>query len=433
MSEDEGSHELELRVSDGVRQTVYRWAIRVVPDKPHAPSASLIASPDSGLAPLQVAVQATATDTDGSVVLYELDADGDGTFELSSSQAPALTRSFAVPGVYRLQLRVTDDDSLTAVAERRVRVMANQPPRAELSASPDRGPAPLAVRVLGTGIDPESAPVLTELDADGDGRYDISHAGAIDTTLVFEDYTLPVTLALRVTDSAGATDIARATVTPLPDVDAAGSTLTQDGTARLPSDGKAARKLTVRAVDPRGKPLPGVEVAFASSRNGGSDGTVDRIQPARGTTGADGTLTAELSTTSSSTLLGDAVIRATAGGRELASAVTVQFVTPVNTFNSSLTCPFSAVHVRTSTSEPREARIVAQVRDAQNHVLPDMLVEIKTRDPLVWPATPPRGRSDANGEFRTTITSDLAGQNTFVDFYADGHKTSAMCVVSFIP
>jgi hypothetical protein len=428
-----GAHELELMVSDGVQRTVRRWAITVLPDAPHPPVASLSVAPDSGTAPLEVSIQASGTDSDGRVLLYELDADGDGTFELSASEPASLSRSFGTPGTYRLRLRVTDDDSLTAVAERRLRVVPNQPPRAALSVSPETGPAPLSARVLASGSDPEGGPVRNELDLNGDGRYDLASPLPIDTTLVLTDYTQPLTLALRVTDAAGATDVARATVTPLPDVDPDTSTLTQDGTGRLLSDGKATRKLTVRLVDPSGKRLPQVDVTLVSSRNGGPDGLVDRILPERGRTDGSGELEAELSTTSSSTLLGDAIVGASAGGRELAATVTVQFVTPVNTFNSTLSCPFASVHVRSSPSEPRAANLVARVRDAQNRPLPDMLVELRTRDPAVWPVTPPSGRSDANGEFRASVTSDRPNDNTFVDFYADGHKTSSLCVVSFIP
>jgi PKD repeat protein len=429
----QGEHELEVRVSDGSHQATRSWTINVVPDALRPPSAALALSPDSGSAPLQVRIRGSASDPDGSVLRYDLDADGDGIFELSGPDAPDVTRSFTSPGTFRLKLRVMDDDSLTTLAEGMVRVKANQPPHADLAVTPSEGPAPLAARVRAAGSDPDGAIALYELDLDGDGRYELSRASAADTTVVFDDYSQPVTVALRVTDANGAADVARVTVRALPDVDPSASQVTQDGTGRLLSDGEASRGITVRVVDGQGRALSGVGVELASSRNGGALGTVDRMQPDRGTTDASGRFTAQLRTSSSSTLLGDAVIRATAGGRQLGSTVTVQFVTPVNTFNSSLTCPFSAVHVRSSRSEPREAVVVAQVRNVQNRPLPGMYVELETRDAALFPVQPPGGRSDANGVFRASITSDRANETTFVDFYADGHKTSAICVVGFVP
>lgn len=429
----EGAHTVEARLSDGVHVVSHRWSITVTPDIRQPPSVSLTVAPDSGSAPLQTVIQVGGADPDGSVALYELDADGNGAYEVSSPQPVSLPRRFERPGSHRVRARVTDDEGLTGVLERVVRVVVNRPPRAALTVSPQEGPAPLSVRVLGDGSDPDGALARYELDADGDGSYEISRTSPIDTTLVFADYTRAYTLALRVTDASGATDVDRKTVQPQPDVDERASSLSQNQTDRLLSDGKAARRITVRVVASTGAPISGVEVDLASSRNGAGNGTVDRMNPERGRTNAAGLFEADFRTNSSSTLFGDAVVTARAAGELLDDTITIQFVTPVNTYMSSLACPFQPVHVVGSPHEPREAEITAVVRDVNGDPLADMFVELKTRDPQIWPVTPASGRSNSAGEFRAVVTSEQPNDNTYVDFYADGHKTSAVCVVSFIP
>lgn len=427
-----GPHEVVVRVSDGVRVVTHRWSISITPDVANPPVAAVVVSPDSGATPLAVTIEASASDVDGSVVRYEVDTDGDGTYEVVSAAPLTLSRVFNTAGAFRVRVKVTDDEGLTGLAERLVRVTTNLPPRATLTLSAEEGLAPLSVRIRGEGTDPDGTVALYELDTDGDGTYEISSASPIDTTLVFTDFTRSYPLELRVTDAAGATDFARKTVRPLPEVDAALSGLSQAETDRLLSDGKAAREITVRIVDPRGNPIAGVEVELSSSRNGGALGMVDLIVPERGVTDAGGVLRAEFTTQSSSTLLGDALITASAAGKLLNDVITIQMVTPVSAVLSTLTCPFGPTHVAGSPSEPNEARITAVVRDVQGRPLAGTFVQFMTRDQAVWPVTPPNGRSDAAGVFQAVVTSSRAA-STFLDFYADGHKASATCILGFIP
>jgi hypothetical protein len=49
------------------------------------PAATLTVSPTSGTAPLDVTIDLTCSDSDGTVVLYELDTTGDGSFEISGT------------------------------------------------------------------------------------------------------------------------------------------------------------------------------------------------------------------------------------------------------------------------------------------------------------------------------------------------------------
>jgi PKD repeat protein len=78
------------------------------------PVAVLGADNISGVPPLDVNFDtAQSTDSDGSITLYELDKNGDGTFEDSSATPPAWTQHFNTEGRFSVALRVTDDDGNT--------------------------------------------------------------------------------------------------------------------------------------------------------------------------------------------------------------------------------------------------------------------------------------------------------------------------------
>lgn len=428
-----GSHQVEIRVSDGSNVAVYRWTVSVTPRVPQAPLATLAVTPDSGSAPLTVAIQAAGSDPDGRVARVQVDADGDGVFEVDQPGPVTVGQTFAAAGVYVVRALVTDDEGLTGSAERAVRVAPNLPPQVEMTVTPAEGYAPLLVRVRGAGTDPDGVVTRHELDGDGDGRFEISQPGPIDTTLVVTDYTRPVTMTLLVSDDRGQTVRAMATVRARPPVDAGRSQLTQNDTGRLLADGRAARRLSLQVVDQQGQPLPGVEVELASSRNAGSAGIVDQITPVRGVTDAAGRFEAELRTTSSSTLLGDATVSALADGRALAGTVTVQFFSAVDATNTSVTCLETTVHVASSPFEPRRAGVQALVHDLEGRPFPDVHVEFRTRDRQDFPVSPPTGRTDAGGVFSSFVSSERANDNTYVDVYADGLRVADYCLVSFIP
>ena len=62
------------------------------------------------------------TDSDGNIVLYEWDFDGDGVYEWSSEENGRTTNIYNAAGEYSTSLRVTDADGHTAVDERLVTV-----------------------------------------------------------------------------------------------------------------------------------------------------------------------------------------------------------------------------------------------------------------------------------------------------------------------
>lgn len=55
-------------------------------------------------------------DPDGTIILYEWDFDGDGTYDVSDPSPNVQVHKYSVPGTYTVHLRVTDNDGLTDTA-----------------------------------------------------------------------------------------------------------------------------------------------------------------------------------------------------------------------------------------------------------------------------------------------------------------------------
>ena len=86
------------------------------------PVAVLSASPTSGDFPLVVTFDASgSSDSDGTIVNYEWDFDGDNIYGETGAEATAAgdstpaTVTFAAAGTYVVGVRVTDDDGNTAI------------------------------------------------------------------------------------------------------------------------------------------------------------------------------------------------------------------------------------------------------------------------------------------------------------------------------
>jgi PKD repeat protein len=77
------------------------------------PVADLQATPTSGDAPLYVDFDASASDDpDGTIVLFEWDFDGDGSYD-SSGTTPFANHTYTAANEYNATLRVTDDEGAT--------------------------------------------------------------------------------------------------------------------------------------------------------------------------------------------------------------------------------------------------------------------------------------------------------------------------------
>ena len=77
-----------------------------------APPVAVLNAPPFGTIGIPVNFDATASfDPDGTIVLYELDVDGDGTYDISNATG-LFTYTYSIANPYWVQLRVTDNDGI---------------------------------------------------------------------------------------------------------------------------------------------------------------------------------------------------------------------------------------------------------------------------------------------------------------------------------
>ena len=93
-----------------------------------APVASITATPAHVAAGEPVVFDAGGSTDDGTIVGYEWDLDGNGTFETVSGSSPSAGRSYPNGAAVNVAVRVTDDDDRTTVAS--VLVTVDAPPGA---------------------------------------------------------------------------------------------------------------------------------------------------------------------------------------------------------------------------------------------------------------------------------------------------------------
>lgn len=220
-------------------------------------------TPTSGPAPLTVTFTPSAT-TDNSIVVYEWDFDGDGTFDISETVGRNQSFTFSEPGSYTATLRVTDNAGGQASADVTISV-GNQPPLVAVQATPSNGQIPLTVTFMATAEDADGI-VRYEWDFDGDNTYDATTDVGSATHL----YEQPgrYQAQVRVTDGLSAVTeikIPTLTVNALP----VGSPSVEMGAT--PVDGTAPLDVTftASAVDPDGDAIERYEWDFDG------DGAID--------------------------------------------------------------------------------------------------------------------------------------------------------------
>ena len=172
-----------------------------------SPSAAFIATPDNGIAPLDVSLDAgTSSDPGGTIVSYAWNH-GDGS---PDGAGVTTSHTYATEGTYTVTLTVTDDGDATDTATTTITVTpSNPPPSAAFIATPDNGIAPLDVSLdAGTSSDPGGT-IISYAWSYGDGSPD----GAGVTTSHTYDTAGTYTVTLTVTDDGDATDTATTTIT----------------------------------------------------------------------------------------------------------------------------------------------------------------------------------------------------------------------------
>ncbi|MBS1845823.1 MAG: PKD domain-containing protein [Actinobacteria bacterium] len=171
----------------------------------HAPSASFTMSQNPAKTATPITFDASASkDSDGSIVKYEWDLNGDGTFETTTT-TPKVTNSYAAEGTYNVRLRVTDNGGATDLSVQTLTIINNQPPTASFTITPESGIKNEAIAFNAAGSsDPDGTVAKYEWDFDGNGTYESSSGSSPTTT---HTYTIPgnYTVGLRVTDNGGKT------------------------------------------------------------------------------------------------------------------------------------------------------------------------------------------------------------------------------------
>jgi hypothetical protein len=187
--------------------TDVRKTVRV--DAP--PTASFTASPNPATVGDPVQFDATASsDSDGRIVSYEWDLDGNGSFETSTGSTPTTSKAYADTGTVNVKLRVTDNNRATAETTVPV-VVNNHRPVARFTASPNPAFVGQSMTFDAAGSsDPDGTIASYQWDLDNDGQFD--DASGITTSYPF-GVAGPHTVGLLVTDNRGATDTVTSTVT----------------------------------------------------------------------------------------------------------------------------------------------------------------------------------------------------------------------------
>ena len=204
-----------------------------------------------------------STDSDGTIVQYEWDFDGDGTYDSNTGAVATTDFTYTSAGDYDATVRVTDDDGATdtaSISENGLgEITVNDPPVADITASPLTGTLPLTVNFDASGsTDSDGTIDKYEWDFDGDGIWDLDTGTTATTSF---EYTTAGNFdaAVRVTDDDGATD-----------------------TASL-SDGVSG-EIDVNdppVADITGSPLTGglpLTVDFDATGSTDSDGTIDKYE-----------------------------------------------------------------------------------------------------------------------------------------------------------
>lgn len=174
------------------------------------PVADLSPATASGNAPYTASFDAGgSSDSDGGIVLYEWDFDGDGNYDGYGADA-TIDHVYAIAGSYTAKLRVTDDvgaqDTDTASVD------VNAPPAAALSASPSHcNPGTSVVFSAAASTDSDGSIGQYEWDLDGNGSFetDTGTNPVVQTTYTSAG-EIPV--SVRVTDDDGAQDEAGITM-----------------------------------------------------------------------------------------------------------------------------------------------------------------------------------------------------------------------------
>jgi hypothetical protein len=232
----------------------------------HAPTAALAVSPNPALvstALVNAPLTATAArlpidgilgrnavsfdasrsaDDDGSIVKYEWDLDGNGSYEKTTT-TPRISRSYSAPGLFAVKVRVTDDDGAKDVATRSLRI--HRAPHAVIAATPADITVGQKTTLSAVGSSDDNGIAKYDWDLDGNGSYETA-TGTTPTVQAPFTTVGAKSVRVRVTDIYGAASSAGATVnvhaaptaafTAAPSPAVVGEQVTFDGTPSIVSE-----------------------------------------------------------------------------------------------------------------------------------------------------------------------------------------------------
>jgi PKD repeat protein len=159
-----GTYAVGLRVTDADGATATTTVNLVAANQP--PVAVLVATPNQSVVDQPVGLDASASsDTDGTIVRYDWDLDGNGSFETPGGSSPTLSHAYPNPGAYDVGVRVTDNDGGVGVA--RVHLVVGLPPAGGGGAG--GAEASGAGAGTGSGATPSGGSTLSGGSTSGDG------------------------------------------------------------------------------------------------------------------------------------------------------------------------------------------------------------------------------------------------------------------------
>jgi YD repeat-containing protein len=167
------------------------------------PQASFTVSPNPATTNTQVSFNGSASsDPDGTIVKYEWDLDGNGSYETNTGSTPTTTSSYPTEGNRQVGLRVTDNGGAVETTTRTLVVQQNAP-QASFTATPNPAATNAQVNFNGSAsFDPDGTIVKYEWDLDGNGSYE-TNTGSTPTTTISYPSAGEYQVGLRVTDNGG--------------------------------------------------------------------------------------------------------------------------------------------------------------------------------------------------------------------------------------
>jgi PKD repeat protein len=197
-----GTHTIVLTITDHDGLTSSAQKTVTVNQTRLAPTASFSVSPQQGIAPFKVTLDASqSVDSDGIIVKYEWTVNGSQL----TGQTVSTTLTEAIN--YTIILTVTDNDGLTATAQQTVIGHSNRPPVANFSATPTQGEVPLTAKLdARASSDPDGT--ITQYNwSTSDGQ----QATGQQVNLTFSQVGT-YTINLVITDNQGKTNTSQQTV-----------------------------------------------------------------------------------------------------------------------------------------------------------------------------------------------------------------------------